>query len=133
MSAVGRAEIETYLAERGVLDARQDPSNADAAYQRNRIRNELLPLIDDIVGRGGIGKTSLALSVLHEMKETDRYEILRPEDTEVRVKGQIISQGVHQDGRVKGGDFLLWLDRVATYTARQFTRNDHCITLFEVL
>jgi acyl-CoA thioesterase 11/acyl-coenzyme A thioesterase 9 len=74
-------------------------------------------------------KDDFRVSDVLESEQTARYDYLRPEDTVVRVKGQIISQGIHQDGRVKGGDLLVWLDRVATYTARQFTRNDHVITL----
>lgn len=33
------------------LDVATDPSNTDARFRRNRVRNELLPLIDDIAGR----------------------------------------------------------------------------------
>lgn len=29
----------------------EDPTNADAAFRRNRIRNEVLPLLDDVAGR----------------------------------------------------------------------------------
>lgn len=74
-------------------------------------------------------KDDFRLSDVIESEQAVRYDNLKPQETEVRVKGQIISQGVHQDGRVKGGDFLVWLDRVATYTARQFTRNDCVVTL----
>lgn len=74
-------------------------------------------------------KDDFRVSDVLEAETAARYDYVRPEDTIVQVKGQIISHGVHQDGRVKGGDFLVWLDRIATYTARQFTRNDHVITL----
>lgn len=74
-------------------------------------------------------KYDFRVSDVIETEQAVRYDYLKPQDTEVRVKGQIISPGVHQDGRVKGGDFLVWLDRVATYTARQFTRNECVITL----
>lgn len=74
-------------------------------------------------------KNDFRVSDVIESEQAVRYDFLKPEETVVNVKGQIISQGVHQDGRVKGGDFLVWLDRVATYTARQFSRNDHVITL----
>ena len=39
-----RAEIEAYLAERGIA-FRQDASNASLSHSRNRIRHELLPLL----------------------------------------------------------------------------------------
>ena len=74
-------------------------------------------------------KNDFRVSDVIESEQAVRYDHLRPRETELRVKGQIISQGVQQDGRVKGGDFLVWLDRVATYTARQFTHNDCVITL----
>lgn len=74
-------------------------------------------------------KNDFRVSDVIESEQAVRYDYLKPLETEVRVKGQIISQGAQQDGRVKGGDLLVWLDRVATYTARQFTRNDCVITL----
>ena len=74
-------------------------------------------------------KNDFRVSDVIESEQAVRYDYLKPQETEVRVKGQIISQGVNQDGRVKGGDLLVWLDRVATYTASQFTRNDCVITL----
>jgi tRNA(Ile)-lysidine synthase len=42
---ITRAEIEAYLAERR-LDWREDTSNLDRAFLRNRIRHELLPLLE---------------------------------------------------------------------------------------
>lgn len=74
-------------------------------------------------------KEEFKVSEVIESEPTVRYEYLRPRDTIVNVKSQIISQEVHRDGRVPGGDFLVWLDRIATYTASQFTRNAHVITL----
>lgn len=59
----------------------------------------------------------------------ERYEYLKPAQTEVRVKGQVISQSTFLDGRVRAGDLLVWLDRIANYTVRQFTRNSQTITL----
>lgn len=64
-----------------------------------------------------------------EPMEADRHEWVRPEGTEVRVKGQVMSSSPQPDGRVRAGDLLVWLDRVATYTARQFCRNEHVVTL----
>jgi tRNA(Ile)-lysidine synthase len=42
-----RAQILAYVSERG-LPFREDPSNRDPAFLRNRIRAELLPLIEDV-------------------------------------------------------------------------------------
>jgi tRNA(Ile)-lysidine synthase len=43
---ISRSEIEQYLCERG-LDWREDASNSDTIYLRNRIRHELLPLLEE--------------------------------------------------------------------------------------
>ncbi len=44
---VERAAIEAYAMEQG-LAWREDASNADPKYLRNRVRNELLPLLEDL-------------------------------------------------------------------------------------
>ncbi|MBE0466493.1 MAG: tRNA lysidine(34) synthetase TilS [Candidatus Desulforudis sp.] len=43
--AVRRRDIEAYCRERG-LDPRQDPSNIDPVYTRNRLRHNLVPLLE---------------------------------------------------------------------------------------
>jgi tRNA(Ile)-lysidine synthase len=48
--ALRRTETAQLCAEEG-LDPLIDPSNADAAFRRNRVRHELLPLAGDIAGR----------------------------------------------------------------------------------
>jgi acyl-CoA thioesterase 11/acyl-coenzyme A thioesterase 9 len=58
-----------------------------------------------------------------------RLDRVPPEQTLIQVKSQLTPLGGAPDGRIRGGDLLVWLDRVATYTARNFTRNDHAITL----
>jgi acyl-CoA thioesterase 11/acyl-coenzyme A thioesterase 9 len=58
-----------------------------------------------------------------------RLERVKPEATRIQVKSQLTPLGGAPDGRIRGGDLLAWLDRVATYTARNFTRNDHAITI----
>jgi tRNA(Ile)-lysidine synthase len=44
--AASRTEVLAYLRERG-LEWREDPSNADAAHRRNRVRHELLPYLEE--------------------------------------------------------------------------------------
>ena len=73
-------------------------------------------------------ETYHAEDVLEPIPAT-RYDMLRPEETRVQVKGQLVSSGLPADGRVRGGELLQWLDRVATYTARQFTHNPHLVTI----
>lgn len=48
--ALRRAETRHLCAERG-LPVLLDPSNADPAFRRNRVRAEVLPLLDDVAGR----------------------------------------------------------------------------------
>lgn len=59
----------------------------------------------------------------------ERYQYLKPGQTEVRIKRRMISQSPYMDGRVRAGDLLEWLDRIANYTARQFTGNPNTVTL----
>lgn len=42
---VSRAEIEAYLRQRGLVP-RRDPTNADARYRRNRLRQVVMPALD---------------------------------------------------------------------------------------
>lgn len=44
---VGRDEIMAYAAEKGIA-FREDPSNKDPKYLRNRVRAELLPLMEEL-------------------------------------------------------------------------------------
>ncbi|MCU1374466.1 MAG: tilS [Actinomycetia bacterium] len=48
--ALRRAETQALCAERGVATV-DDPSNRDPAFRRNRVRAELVPLLDDVAGR----------------------------------------------------------------------------------
>lgn len=59
------------------------PPLGDDYVSRQDIEKELLGLISDdrhpivtLAGRGGIGKTSLALSVLHSVVEGDRFDVI---------------------------------------------------------
>ena len=54
-----RAEINDYIASRR-LRPRDDPSNRDPAHVRNRIRHELVPLLEEI--RGGASEAVLRAS-----------------------------------------------------------------------
>lgn len=49
MLGVGRAEVDAFLDARGIR-WREDASNADPAHTRNRIRGEVLPVIDRVFG-----------------------------------------------------------------------------------
>lgn len=63
--AVHRSEIERYAAENAV-PFREDASNTDPKYLRNRIRHELLPLLEDL--RPGAAETiARSLAMLREL------------------------------------------------------------------
>jgi tRNA(Ile)-lysidine synthase len=48
--ALRRTETAGLCADLG-LEPVQDPSNADPAHRRNRVRHEVLPLLDEVAGR----------------------------------------------------------------------------------
>jgi tRNA(Ile)-lysidine synthase len=56
-----RAQIQQHISERG-LPYREDPSNRDPAFLRNRVRHELLPLLEDL--RPGCKQAILRLAEL---------------------------------------------------------------------
>ena len=66
---------------------------------------------------------------LEEPSNREKSELLRPEQTVVQMRRHFMPRHNNLLGTVFGGDILLWLDRVATYTARLFTRNPHMVTL----
>jgi tRNA(Ile)-lysidine synthase len=59
---ITRAEIERYLRERG-LDWREDASNRNTDFLRNRIRHQLLPFLEEYnpAIRSGLASTALLL------------------------------------------------------------------------
>ena len=65
---VSRAEIQQY-AEEHHLEWREDHTNAETVYLRNKIRHELMPLIDHISkeGRGAILKSMNHLAAENEL------------------------------------------------------------------
>jgi tRNA(Ile)-lysidine synthase len=50
MLGLRRHEVRALCRALGI-DVVEDPSNADPSFRRNRVRHELLPLLDDIAGR----------------------------------------------------------------------------------
>lgn len=75
------------------------------------------------------GGADLAPEAIEEPFNREKREYLTPEETTVRVRRMFMPRHSNVLGTVFGGDILLWMDRVATHTARQFTRNRHMITL----
>jgi tRNA(Ile)-lysidine synthase len=64
-----RAETRALCAERG-LAVVEDPSNTDPAFRRNRVRAEVVPLLDDVAGRD---TTVLLARAAGLLAEDDRY------------------------------------------------------------
>jgi tRNA(Ile)-lysidine synthase len=63
-----RAEVEAYCQARG-LTPRQDESNADLQFWRNRLRHELMPLLERYNPRlrAGLARTAEVLAGEHEL------------------------------------------------------------------
>jgi tRNA(Ile)-lysidine synthase len=60
-----RAETRALCVEQGLTDV-DDPSNADPAHLRNRVRHELLPLLDLLAGRDVAGLLARQAGLLRE-------------------------------------------------------------------
>ena len=72
---VGREEIMRYAAKHHVTH-REDASNADPKYLRNRIRHELLPLLDTM-RPGALRTMARSLSLLRELEEAGQQMSLQ--------------------------------------------------------
>ena len=69
---ISRAEIQQY-AEEHHLQWREDHTNAETLYLRNKIRHELLPVIDSISKEG---RASILKSISHLASENELYRAL---------------------------------------------------------
>ena len=69
---VSRAEIQQYAFEHH-LEWREDHTNAETQYLRNKIRHELLPVIDGISNEG---RASILKSINHLASENELYREL---------------------------------------------------------
>ena len=72
---------------------------------------------------------TLSVAEVEEPLNREKREYLAPEETVVRVRRVFMPRHLNILGTIFGGDILLWMDRVATYAARLFTRNRHVVTL----
>ncbi|MGA2538876.1 MAG: tRNA lysidine(34) synthetase TilS [Terracidiphilus sp.] len=104
--AVTRAEVEAYLKALG-QDWREDSSNRDAAFTRNRIRHELLPLLE--------GWNPRLKEHLAQMAELARGEEAWWRAEVNRVAAQIVMTGrpVRGGGRASGEALALDATRLA--------------------
>jgi tRNA(Ile)-lysidine synthase len=67
--ALRRAETRSLCTSRALVTI-EDPMNADPAFRRNRVRSEVIPLLDDIAGRDTVVLLARAAALLDE---DDRY------------------------------------------------------------
>ncbi len=104
--AAGRAEIEKYLGELG-QGWREDSSNRKLTFTRNRIRHELLPLLE--------GWNPRLREHLARMAELAREEEAWWEAEASRVAGQVILPGkpVRGGGRAAGEGLAIEASRLA--------------------
>ena len=79
-----RAELRRWLSERR-LKWREDSTNAEPMAVRNRIRNEVIPLLDQVTGRDAVSsllRMQDDFSELHAFAESIRQEtnVVDPQD-----------------------------------------------------
>jgi tRNA(Ile)-lysidine synthase len=89
--AVSRQEVLAHLRERG-LAWREDPSNADTAHRRNRVRHELLPYLEERFNPGIRAALARTASVLAD------------EAAHLRAEAETLLAGIV---RQEGGTMLL--------------------------
>ncbi len=70
---LSRFQIEAWL-ERERVSFRQDSSNESTEYTRNRIRHELIPLLDELAHRHWRGRVSELMLEIEERLEADRED-----------------------------------------------------------
>jgi tRNA(Ile)-lysidine synthase len=85
-----RAQIEAYISDRG-LPYREDPSNRDPAFLRNRIRHEIVPLLEHV--QPGFRAAVLRLA---ELAWKDRSYLLM--QSALLLREQVLVE--HSPGRV---------------------------------
>jgi tRNA(Ile)-lysidine synthase len=69
-----RAELREWLAGEG-LAWREDASNAEPVAARNRLRNEVLPLLSEIARRDVVGSLRRAEQAAAELREIERWAV----------------------------------------------------------
>ena len=104
-------------------------SAADRALNTEALAHKALGRQWDEMQQKTRERGRLTVAEVEEPLNRDKREHLAPADTVVRVQRMFMPRHLNILGTIFGGDILLWMDRVATYTARLFTRNRHTVTL----
>lgn len=92
---ISRAEIEEYIAEEGI-DFVQDHTNFENDYTRNKLRNEIIPMVEEKVNPA----FKKALLTLSDHARNDKM-----------IRDRFIG-GLFSEIRVKADDFSIYLDRL---------------------
>lgn len=71
---VSRADLRDWLRSQG-LEWREDATNAEPMAVRNRLRNEALPLLEEIAGRDVLGAFQKAAVSDAELRETEAWAV----------------------------------------------------------
>ena len=90
MLAVSRTEIEHYLAARGVPHV-EDETNGDERYTRNRVRHQLLPLLEELNPGAANHLNRLAAFLREDEAELSRQGALLAARSECREREVTIS------------------------------------------
>lgn len=75
------------------------------------------------------GERALSVDRVEDPLNREKREFLLPDETIVKVRRIFMPRNQNVLGTIFGGDILLWMDRLATYAARLFTRNQNMVTL----
>ena len=59
----------------------------------------------------------------------EKMEFFSSSESQISLRRIFLPRNTNVLGTIFGGDILLWMDRVATFCARHFTRNKHMVTI----
>ncbi len=109
---VPRAAVEAFARERG-LDWREDPTNAEDRYLRNRLRQRLGPALVDVFGGGWIGAAARTAGNVRGDLDAQRFLLDRWRDEVVQLHGDEVHLRMgHLDGAPEGLRHLLIRDAI---------------------
>ena len=104
---VSREEIHQYAIENGI-QWREDHTNAETQFLRNKIRHELLPVIDSISKEG---RASILKSINHLASENELYRVLVKEKLASVTSLRAERSGARQSTLDEGGLLRSFLPR----------------------
>ena len=104
---MSREEIHQYAIENGI-SWREDHTNAETQFLRNKIRHELLPVIDSISKEG---RTSILKSISHLASENELYRVLVKEKLATVTSLRAERSGARQSTLEEGGLLRSFLPR----------------------